>query len=102
MPVEGALVHLYFQTGKEWEAIAVHSLRGLEAGGQREYKISNPDNRSLSNPDGCSIDLTPGGISMTPDDVSKVELKLGKDGIWKNVINTITETDCWKERIQKM
>lgn len=34
----------------------------------------------MSNPDGCSIDLTPGGISMTPDDGSKVELKLGKDG----------------------
>lgn len=43
-------------------------------------KISNPDNRSLSNTTGCSIDLTPAGISMTPDDGNTVELKLGKDG----------------------
>lgn len=68
MPVAGAKVHLYFQTGKEWDAIAVHSLRGIEAGGERENKISNPDNRSLSNTTGCSIDLTPAGISMTPND----------------------------------
>ena len=80
MPVKGAKVHLYFQTGKEWEAIAIHSLRGIEAGGEREYKISNPDNRSFSNPTGCSIDLTPSGISMTPDDGNTVEMKLEKNG----------------------
>lgn len=80
MPVAGAKVHLYFQTGKEWDAIAVHSLRGIESGGQREDKISNPDNRSFSNTTGCSIDLTPSGIRMTPDDGNAVEIKLGKDG----------------------
>lgn len=80
MSVAEAKVHLYFQTGKEWDAIAVHSLRGIETGGERENKISNPDNRSLSNITGCSIDLTPAGISMTPDGGNTVELKLGKDG----------------------
>lgn len=80
MPVEGAKVHLYFPTGKEWEAIAVHSLRSTEGGAQREGNTSNPSNRSLSNDFGSIVNLTPDSITLSPDDNNAIKMKLGSDG----------------------
>jgi RHS repeat-associated protein len=76
MPVEGARVHLYFPSSKEWEAIAVHSIRS----GEGSETTSNPSNRSLSNTTGAAIKLTPDGISMMPDSSQTVNIKLGADG----------------------
>ena len=90
MPVEGAKVHLYFPTGKEWEAIAVHSLRNTSEGAQRGDKTANPSDRSLSNDTGSAIHLTPDAITMSPDDGRAVNMKLGKDG---NV--EISGNDLW-------
>lgn len=81
MPVEGARVHLHFPTGKEWEAIAINSLRmENDHSAQRASKISNPDNRSLSNDSGVSLDMTPDHINFTPHDDNAVFVKLEKSG----------------------
>ncbi|MBR3772512.1 MAG: hypothetical protein IKL07_09600, partial [Clostridium sp.] len=81
MPVEGARVHLYFPTGMEWEAIAIHSMRmEKDHSSKRAAKIQNPDNNSLSNDFGVSLDLTPNHINFTPHDANSVFIKLEKNG----------------------
>ena len=90
MPVEDARVHLYFPTGKEWEAIAVHSLRNTSQGAQRAGYTANPSDRSLSNDTGSAIHLTPDAITMSPDDGQTVQVKLGSDGKIE-----IKGTDFW-------
>ncbi|MBQ6696632.1 MAG: hypothetical protein IJN16_08005, partial [Lachnospiraceae bacterium] len=90
MPVEGAKVHLYFPSGKEWEAIAIHSLRSTAEGAPRADKTSNPSNRSLSTDTGVGIDLTPDAVTMSPDDNKEIRMKLGSDGSVE-----ISGTDMW-------
>lgn len=85
MPVEGAKVHLYFPTSKEWEAIAVHSLRSGDS-----ESTSDPNNRSLSNTTGAAIKMTPDGITMTSDKTPKVKVSLGADGSLEITATDIT------------
>lgn len=85
MPVEGAKVHLYFPTAKEWEAIAVHSLRDGDS-----ESTSDPSNRSLSNTTGAAIKMTPDGITMTSDKTPSVSVKLGADGSLEITATDIT------------
>ena len=80
MPVVGAKTHLYFPTGKEWEAIAVHSLRSTTPGAKQEKKTKNPEEKFWSHENGVSIALTPQEIHITPQNEDTVNVVLKQDG----------------------
>jgi len=80
MPVVGARVHLYFPSDREWEAIAVNSLRCTTEGAKRQETTSNPSNKSLSTENGQALELTPAHILLKADDDNITHIKLSKDG----------------------
>lgn len=102
MPVLGAQVHLYFPTGKEWEVVAVNSLRNTSIGGMTASKpkyankTENPDEKSLSNTAGASINLTPDEIKLTRNEEEEVQIQLESAG---EVIIKGNNLNCQSEQL---
>ncbi len=80
MPEKESIVHIYFPTNDESEAIAVHAVRNTDANGQYSSKTQNPDIKSFSHTAGSGMALSPSDINFAADNSNSVAVNMSQSG----------------------
>ena len=81
MPKVGSDIQVYFQTDREEDIIAIHSIRSNDDGGKRSHKMQNPSVRFLCNDFGKELRLGPNQLLFTANDEESMTIALSDEGV---------------------